>query len=177
MFLPRTLVSGILIALSLSGFVTLPEVRATISCSTSQSAAWQICGPIQSPNTLNIQPNVIQASDGSLRMVWTSLISANNYAVLYANGLWDGASWNWAPGSNITPLGGKNLDPALAQLVNTTLYMFWAYKATGSPNYQLYYLTQNGGLFSRTYTRVPLTNPTTLNDTLPSASVGRDGTL
>jgi len=177
MFVRHIIATGILIILSISSFVTLPEVLAASSCSASLSSAWQICGPIESGNALNVQPNVIQASDGSLRMVWTSLQGSSDYAIYYAVGSWDGASWGWSAGSDITTSAGKNQNPAIAQLVNSTLYMFWAYKPIGTSNYQLYYITQNGGLFTRTYTKVPLTNPTTLNDTLATASVGRDGTL
>ena len=176
MFAKRVLVSGILLVLCMTGLITLPQVHAAPTCSPSQSSSWQICGPIESPNTINLQPDAIQVNDGTLGMVWLSLVGSN-LAVLYASGTWDGVSWSWSTGTDITTQAGKNQNPALAQLANTTTYMFWSYKPSTSPNYQLYYLKQNGGLFSKTYVKVPLTNPTPLNDTLPSASVGRDGTL
>jgi len=100
---------------------------------------------------------------------------ASSFVIFYASRMLNGT---WNAGDIVTTLGGINQNPALAQLTNNTLYLFWAYKAAGSPHYQLNYITQNGGgTFSKFYKPVPLTNPTTLNDTLPSATVGRDGTL
>ena len=162
--------------MSLSSFFMFPQVQATFSCSASSSSSWQICGPVESPNTLNVQPNVIQDNAGGLKMVWSSLVS-NNLVVLYATGSWDGTSWSWGPGSSLTTSPGKNQDPVLAQLLNTTTYMFWSYKAPGTPNFQLYYVNDRSGSFSKTYTKLPLATSTPLNDTLPSAAVGRDGTL
>lgn len=157
----------------MSGLVNILEVHAQ-PCSASQSPAWRICGPIESSGTLNIQPSIVQASDGTLNMAWTSRAGSNN-VIFYASGGWNGTGWSWSPGGSITSSGGKNQNPSIIQLPNGTLYMFWSYKPTGSPNYQLYYVKQNGGLFSKAYTRV--TAPAIMNDTLPSAAVGRDGTL
>lgn len=152
------------------------QVHAVSSCSASQSPAWQICGPIESPNTLNVQTNVIQTSDGNLNMAWASL-SGTNLVVYNAVGTWTGAAWSWTPGSSITPSPGKNENPALAQFANTSLAMFWAYKPVTTPNFQLYYISAPTGSFSHVYHKVPLTTSTSLNDTLPSVAVGRDGTL
>jgi hypothetical protein len=106
-------------------------------------------------------------------MAWTGHPSSN-FVIFYSNRMLNGT---WNSSSIVTTLGGINLDPALAQLNNNTLYLFWAYKAATSPHYQLEYVKQNGGSFSKIYKQVPLTSPTTLNDTLPSATVGKDGTL
>lgn len=157
----------------LAGILLPIQVQAAPTCSPSQSPAWQNCGPIESPNGISVQPSAIQASDGTLRMVWTGHLTSN-YLILYAARASDG-SWN--PGSSITPLGGINQNPTIVQLTNGTLVVFWAYKATSSRHYQLYYVSQNGGLFSKQYTPVPLATPTSLNDTLPTATVGKDGTV
>jgi len=106
-------------------------------------------------------------------MVWTGH-PVSNYIIMYAA---RNTTGGWNPGSSITTQGGINQNPSLVQFSNGTIFMFWAYKAANSRHYQLYYITQDGGLFSKQYIPVPLKSPTTLNDTLPSAAVGRDGTL
>ncbi len=166
---------AILAALTLV-IVSLPVQVYATTCSASQSPAWQICGPIQSPTGLNVQPSVIQANDGTLKMAWTAR-PLTSYIILYASGSWNGTAWSWGAGASPTTQGGINQNPALAQLPNGTIYLFWAYKAATSRHFQLNYLTNNGAGFSKTYTPVPLANPTGLNDTFPTATVGRDGTL
>jgi hypothetical protein len=96
---------------------------------------------------------------------------------MYAGGAWNGTFWNWNTGSAVANHAGTNQNPALIQLPNATIEVFFAYKGTNSRNYQLYYVVGNGGVFSKQYVSVPLVNPTSLNDTLPSATVGMDGTL
>lgn len=68
--------------------------------------------------------------------------------------------------------------PALAQTSDGTIYLFWAYKPSTSTHSQIYYRTFKGnpGTWSA-YTPVPLTVPTSMNDTAPSAAVGSDGSL
>ena len=109
-------------------------------------------------------------------MAWTAR-PLTNYVIEYASGAWNGSAWIWGSGASPTTQGGTNQNPALAQLPNGTLYLFWAYKAAASKHYQVYYLTQNAGVFSKVYTPLPLASPTTLNDTFTSASVGKDGSL
>jgi hypothetical protein len=109
-------------------------------------------------------------------MAWTSR-PLNSYIILFASGSWNGTAWNWGAGASPTTQGGTNQEPALAQLPNGTIYLFWAYKASTSTHYRIFYLTQNAGVFSKVYTPLPLSNPTALNDTFPTASVGRDGSL
>jgi len=171
----KTLTLGLLTILSISTFL-LPLRVYAFGCSASQSAAWQICGPIVSPTGLNVQPSVVQANDGTLKMAWTAR-PLSSYLIFYASGSFNGSAWNWGAGASPTTQGGVNQNPALAQLPNGTIYLFWAYKAATSQHFQLYYLTNNGAGFSHTYTPVPLANPTPLNDTFPTASVGKDGTL
>src|SRR3989442_10031425 len=161
--------------LSLAGVLMSQPVQASSSCSPSQSSAWQICGPIEAPSGVSVQPSVIQANDGTLSMAWTGR-PGSTYSILYATGTWNGTSWNWTPGSPVAGQTGTNQNPTLVQFGNGTVDLFFTYKSTKSGHYQLYFLSQNGGAFSK-YSPVPLANPTTLNDTLPSATLSRDGTL
>lgn len=133
-----------------------------------------------------MQTAILQANDQSLRMAWTQFqgFPVANPVVLYASRLLNGT---WGTGAPVTTQGGSNQFPALAQLNNNTLYLFWAYKAVNSRHTLLYYITQNGGTgtFSKKYSPVPIANSTAFpscalygcNDTMPAASVGRDGTL
>jgi hypothetical protein len=110
-------------------------------------------------------------------MAWTARIS-NAYNIFYAIGAWNvtARAWNWTAGAGIATQPGANQNPSLVQLLNGTFYVFFTYKSTSSKNHQLYFISSNGGTWSR-YSPVPLANPTTLNDTLAAATVGRDGRL
>lgn len=167
--------TSLLLVLSLAGFLTVMPVGAQSTCSASQSPAWQICGPIISNNGLNVQPSVIQAADGTLRMAWTARPS-NNYDIFYATGAWNGTAWNWNSGAGVAVQTGMNQNPTLVQLQNGTLYIFFSYKSATASHRQLYFIEANGGTWSK-YAPLPLASPTSLNDTLPSATVSRDGTL
>jgi hypothetical protein len=81
----------------------------------------------------------------------------------YTNGIWSSTA-------RLTT-GGINAGSALAQLSNGTILLFWAYKPAAS--YLIYYKMYNPEGWSN-----PIqATSTTLNDTSPSAAVGRDGTL
>jgi hypothetical protein len=99
------------------------------------------------------------------------------YVIYYASGSWNGTGWTWSPGIAVASQAGVNTNPALVQLQNGTIVVFFAYKATGSQQYQLYSVKSNLGSWSRQYSPVPLVTPTSLNDTQPSATVSKDGTL
>src|SRR5439155_895122 len=115
-----TLTLGLLTILSISTFL-LPLRVYAFGCSASQSAAWQICGPIVSPTGLNVQPSVVQANDGTLKMAWTAR-PLSSYLIFYASGSFNGSAWNWGAGASPTTQGGVNQNPALAQLPNGTFY-------------------------------------------------------
>jgi hypothetical protein len=176
----------ILLILSLAGVLIVlpvPPVRATLSCSASQSTTFQICGPIESLGILDDQPSVIQSNDGTLKMAWVGMV-ATNFDIYFATGSYNStAGWTWTGGAIVASQAGTNIDPALVQLQNGTIYLFFAFKPLISlhGNYQLYFLKNNAGAWSRTYTSVPLSNPMSLssawNDTSPTATVGKDGTL
>jgi hypothetical protein len=169
---------GLLMVLSIAGILTVLPAQSSFPCSASQSSFWQICGPIESPSGTNTQPSVIQANDGTMGMAWGGHPSSG-FAILYAAGVWNAtsSSWNWNTGSAVANKAGTNQNPTLVQLTNSTMDIFFSYKSPTSQNFQLYFVSQSGGLFSKQYFPVPLANPTPLNDTFPSATVGPDGTL
>lgn len=171
-------ITTVLLVLSFMGITSLLPIHGPSACNPAMAVGWQLCGPIESSNGINIQPSVIQASDGTMRMAWTGR-PASAYVILYASGTWNAtaSAWNWNPSTAIATQAGINQNPSLAQLPDQTVNLFFAYKSTTSGHYQLYYVTQNGGSFDKAYTPVPLTTPTGLNDTLPSTAVAKDGTL
>jgi hypothetical protein len=81
-----------------------------------------------------------------------------------------GGAWSQTPASNFTTTH-HDTAPALAQLNNNTILLFWASKPALTWN--IYYKRFNNNLWSD---GVQLTSGL-LNDTLNSAAVGRDGTL
>jgi len=149
------------------------RVVAAAPCSQSQSPSWQICGPIQSLTGIDEQPSVVQASDGTLRLAWTHITLTGSSVIYYASRMTDGT---WTGNSSITNSGGRNLFPSIIQASNGTVFVFWSYKASTSTHYQIYYRYLKGSVWS-VYTQVPLQTPTGLNDTQPSAALGRDGTI
>ena len=106
-------------------------------------------------------------------MAWVNTGLTGSTSIYYNTRL---ANGTWLTTSSITNLGGKNIFPSIVQFSDGTIYMFWSYKATTSTHYQIYYRYLTGSVWS-SYTPVPLQNPTSLNDTRPSAALGRDGTL
>ena len=98
----------------------------------------------------------------------------SNFNILYVNRL---ANGTWLHPALLTsqPSPTKNQNPAVAQINNGTIFLFWSYQAVSSPHYQISYRTLTNGKLS-TY-KVATTPPINMNDTLPSAAVGRDGTL
>jgi hypothetical protein len=176
--LRKLILDACLIFLSSVGFlIAFQPVSASLNCSPSASAAWLICGPVESYPGFDLQPATLSASDGTLWLAWTANHNAggvltSNFNVLYATRLTNGT---WLAPSSLTTRGGQNQMPALAQ-TSGTVYIFWTYKNTTSthPHSQIYYRTFNGNTWSP-YTQV--TTTTSMNDTGPSAAVGPDGTL
>jgi hypothetical protein len=117
-------------------------------------------------NTLS---SVLQASNGTLWLAWQSnrnSITTGRTDVLYktyTNGV-------WSTDHNLTS-SGWNISPTLIQLPNGTIGMFWSYKPAQS--YEVYSAWYSSAGWS-TPTNV---TSTSLNDTLPAATVGLDGTV
>jgi hypothetical protein len=161
----------------LVGFLPALPVAAAPTCNASISPPWQVCGPIEAFTGLDIQPTILQALDGTLSLAWTGNHDANNrltsnFNVLYATRL---ANGTWLPASLLTNLGGKNQMPSLAQTSDGTIYLFWSYTATSSNHSSIYYRTFKFNIWSG-YNQI--TFPSSgYNDTGPSATLARDGTL
>jgi hypothetical protein len=117
----------------------------------------------------DILPSALQANNGTLWLAWQS----NRFSQAtgrpdilyktYTNGV-------WSSDHNLTR-SGWNSAPSLVQLSNGTILAFWVMK-TGT-SFLVFSGTTNGGSWS---SPVQITS-TSLNDTQPSAVVGRDGTI
>ena len=136
--------------------------------------------PAQSPALVDFTspyddrlPSAIQASDGT---IWLAYMSNQNNVTFndiwyntYAGGLW---------GTPINLTGTNyNSGPALVQLPNSTIVLFWAQSAVSAGQARLFYEHFNRGVASNRIVQVTLPAVTTLSDSLPSATVGPDGTL
>ena len=110
-----------------------------------------------------------QLSNGTIVLTWQSNRNGANgrtdvFYKSYSNSVWSGDT-------SLTS-NGWNSGPSLVQFLNGTIMVVWAYKAQG--NYVLYSTSNSNGHSWSSPTRV---TSTTLNDTQPSAAVGRDGTV
>lgn len=133
------------------------------------SLGWSSPIVVDSHAGTDILPSALQASNGTLWLAWQS----NRFSQAtgrpdilyktYTNGV-------WSNDRNLTN-SGWNSSPSLVQLSNGTVLAFWVIKQGTS--YLVYSGTTNGGSWSPP---VQITS-TTLNDTQPSAAVGRDGTI
>jgi hypothetical protein len=118
---------------------------------------------------IDILPSGLQANNGTAWLAWQSnrngLLTGRTDIVYktYTNGV-------WSQDHNITS-SGWNSSPSLIQLSNGTILVFYAVK-TGS-SYIVVSSLSNGATWSNP---VQITS-TTLNDTQPSAAVGKDGTV
>ncbi len=141
----------------------IPQVSAG-----TLTVTWSSPTAVEQVPGIDILPDAVQASNGTLWLAWESDRFAGLTArtdILYKT-MTGGA---WSPTYNFTS-SGYNASPALAQLPNGTIFLFWAALAG---NYDIFYKRFSNGGWSDS---VQLT--TSLgNDTLPAASVGRDGTL
>jgi hypothetical protein len=133
------------------------------------SASWSSPILIDSGGGTNTQSSALQASNGTLWLAWQSNRNSITTARMdiiyktYTNGI-------WSTDHNLT-ISGWNLSPSLLQLANGTIGIFWALKPAQS--YEIYYSQYSPVGWSPP---VQITT-TSLNDTQPSAAVGRDGTV
>jgi len=133
------------------------------------SLGWSSPILVESHAGTDILPSAMQASNGTLWLAWQS----NRFSQAtgrpdilyktYTNGV-------WSADHNLTN-SGWNSAPSLVQLANGTILAFWVIKQGTS--FLVYSGTTNGGAWSAP-TQI---TSTPLNDTQPSAAVGRDGTI
>jgi len=111
----------------------------------------------------------LQANNGTLWLAWQSNRygqTTGRFDILYktyTNGV-------WSSDHNLTS-SGQNASPSLLQLTNGTIGVFWVMKPVHS--YDIFYAQYRASGWT---SPVQITN-TSLNDTSPSATVGRDGTV
>jgi hypothetical protein len=150
----------VLVALS-SAAQLLTAVKADVSFSLPT--------PLERVRGDDLLPTALQAGDGTLWVAWQSNRYSGltgRYDILYKT--MSGGVWSQTV--NFTT-SGWNAAPSLAQLQNGTILLFWANNRTG--NYDIYYRGVNGGHWSA----MAQLSSSPGDDTLPSASVSRDGTL
>jgi len=161
----RALRGVFLVVLSFAGLVFFPQMLRPVAAST----LWGSPTAIENNAGINILNAGLQANNGTMWLAWQTnrYRGDSQYDISYktnTNGI-------WSPVSRLTT-SGNNAGAALAQLSNGTILLFWAYKPAAS--YLIYYRMYNspGG-----WSNAAQVSSTTLNDTNPSATVGRDGTL
>jgi len=117
-------------------------------------------------------PTAVQASNGTLWLAWQTFRFNNARPDIIYNTLTNNV---WGSLGRITSTG-YNTSPALAQLRNGTIMLFWSQQTTAfNIYYERFSVNQFGaGAWS---SNVHLTTPTASDDTAPAATVGVDGTL
>jgi len=133
------------------------------------SLTWSSPTLIDANSGLNLLSTGLQASNGTMWIAWQSDRNAQitgRFDILYktyTNGV-------WSISRNFTT-SGQNAAPALVQLGNGTVGIFWTLRVSHS--YEIFYSRYNTPGWSAP---AQLTN-TNLNDTQVSAAVGRDGAI
>ncbi len=136
----------------------------------STALTWSTPTAVESSSGFDQFPTALQASNGALWLAWASnrFNTANpaRFDILYktmTGGIWSDPAR--------LSMSGNNQVPGLAQLKNNTILLFWT--SIPATSFHIYYKRFNNGIWSNS---VQLTSGS-LNNTLPSAAVGRDGTL
>jgi hypothetical protein len=154
---------------SLLIIITLAALSLSQVAKTSAATTFNDPRALEQIRGTDLLPSALQASNGNLWIAWQS--NQNSWPVPRYDILYKIRSAGvWSPTTNLTTTGW-NAAPALAQLKNGTIMLFWANNQTG--NYDLYYGRSNNAVWSST---VQLTTSTS-DDTLPSATVAADGSL
>jgi hypothetical protein len=122
---------------------------------------------------IDILPSAAQALNGTMWLAWeTNRFRGDSfYDIAVKTGSLGTNGVSWTSPVRFTTNSGFNAGPALTQLANGTIVLFWSYKAGSS--YNIYYSSYN----SASWSSGSKVTSTTLNDTLASAAVGLDGTL
>jgi hypothetical protein len=116
---------------------------------------------------IDILPSGLQASNGTLWLSWQSnrnSLSTGRTDIIYKT-YTNGA---WSQDHNLTN-SGWNSAPSLVQLPNGTILDFWSFKSGSS------YIVVSSLTNGNSWTSPVQVTSTTLNDTQPSAAVGKDG--
>jgi len=133
------------------------------------SVGWSSPILVDTHSGFDMLSSAVQANNGTLWIAWQSNRygqTTGRFDVLYktyTNGV-------WSTDHNLTN-SGQNANPSLIQLANGTIGMFWGVKPSHS--YEIFYAQYR----SSGWTSPVQITSTSLNDTSPSAAVGRDGSL
>lgn len=150
------------------GSMLLQVLPARASVSWSSPVAIVVDDPATS-----ILPGALQASNGTVWLAWqtSKYRGDSNFDIAYKTGILGSSGVTWSSTVRLTNNNGLNSHPSLVQIPNGTIFLFQGYKP--GTNTQIWYLRYNPTGWSNP---APIVS-TTLNDTSPSAAVGRDGTL
>ena len=133
------------------------------------SVGWSSPTLVDTHSGLDMLSSALQASNGTMWIAWQSNRNGQTtgrYDVVYrtyTNGV-------WSVDHNLTN-SGQNANPSLVQLANGTIAAFWGLKPSHS--YEIFYAQYR----TSGWTAPVQITTTSLNDTSPSAAVGRDGTI
>jgi len=133
--------------------------------------SWGNNQAIVSGQAVNTQPNGLQASNGTLWLAYQSNLntgSPSRFDVYIKTQ----TAGHWSPVIQRMTSNGYNSAPYLTQVQDGRIFLFWA-RQISSPSSLIYYSVFANGAWAAP---VSITQ-TSLNDTQPSAAVGRDGTL
>lgn len=124
----------------------------------------------------DLLPTVLQASNGTQWVAWQSnrfnTATPQKYDILYQT---DFPNGTWRVVQRLTT-SGYNAGPALAQLLNNTILLFWSQLVGHS--FQVFSKRFNANLRGvGSWSVAAQVTQTSLNDTQSSASVGSDGRL
>ena len=165
----------VLMTASLLELVPAPEIRPGPLNTTNTSFGTSAVAVDQTPG-IDQSPTATLAKDGSVWLAWMSN-GFNNFSAGYDIIYKTLAGGVWSSDVNITN-GGMNTSPAITQLQNGTMILFWSANRAGTtcaPTCTLYYarFLTNAAIWTRP---VQLSSGS-FNDSSASVSVGRDGTL
>jgi hypothetical protein len=167
----KRVVTSTFIILSLAVLIPLTQPTAK---ATGPPYTWTGPADISPHLGQDDLPSAVQASNGTLWVAWqTFRFSTSRPDIIYQT-LTNGT---WSTIGRITSTS-YNTAPALAQLQNGTIMLFWSQQQVKIFN--LYYERFSVNTFTGIgtwSTPVHITTPTNFNDTSPAAAVALDGTL
>ncbi len=165
-----------LIAITLL-LLTLASFSSNLaSVSASPPYSWSSPSKVNVYPGSDLLPSILQASNGTQWVAWQSnrfnTATPQKYDILYQT---DFPNGTWRPVQRLTT-SGYNAGPALAQLSNNTILLFWSQLVGHS--FQIFDKRFNANLLGvGSWSVAAQVTQTTLNDTQSSAAVGSDGRL
>jgi hypothetical protein len=140
---------------------------------------WSVSLPVEQFPGADTFPSALQAQDGTVWLAWVSdrnsnqSATFNRYDILYKTKV----AGTWNSYLNFTTTG-MNTTPALTQLPNRTIILFWSSNPAGntcSPKCNIYY--QRFNIPTQTWSGSTQLSSGLFNDSLSSTALARDGSL